>query len=263
MNRLNHPLITVLKKLLFGYYIFISVVAYSFVELLAVLYNYELRTFSILSGLLVFSSYNFIAFLSGSQKKFTNLLVSILSCAFAIVLFKTIISENLGWFLILGILSLVYETPMEWRRYFKGIRYIPFFKLITISLSWWLMIFYLPMQSVPFDQSMDAWFWFLWIFLWCLAFDIRDRRVDQGKIRTLANSFEDSVIKIVIIILMSLLFILNPFSLYEYNGIALSILFLVFFSWTAFYLRSKYWSLILYDGLPFYWLIFISFKTHI
>jgi hypothetical protein len=142
---------------------------------------------------------------------------------------------------------------------FRGLRYLKGLKIVLISLSWFVTVYLIPFVSSDLkEDSLYLLFGYLWIFLWCLAFDIRDRKSDVGKIVTLANFLDEKSLKILIIVLFSLALVLRVSLGGQFLEIDIFMTCLVFFvNWIAFHRKERLFYLALVDGLPILWLLLL------
>jgi hypothetical protein len=71
----------------------------------------------------------------------------------------------------------------------SALRNIPFLKIALISFVWVFMILVMPLLLLGFDFDMDlvnlSLPMLLYVAVLCIPFDIRDRKVDMGKLKTI------------------------------------------------------------------------------
>ncbi|MDA8594962.1 hypothetical protein N9L20_00625 [Flavobacteriaceae bacterium] len=161
---------------------------------------------------------------------------------------------NLNQLFFLGIasvVSLLYEFPQTFQ--FRGLRYVGYLKILSISLSWFIIVVFIPYQDdISQGDIYDLFYFGIWIFLWCYAFDIRDRITDLGKIKTLASLLSPRQSMVMIFALCIVGLFLSASVLFSFMMI---LVFLV--NNISFKIDNKYFSLVIIDGLPILWLLLI------
>ncbi|MDP4285273.1 MAG: UbiA family prenyltransferase [Bacteroidota bacterium] len=91
---------------------------------------------------------------------------------------------------LLGVIGFLYSFPFLPFAERKRIKDYGFLKIITLSLLWTLVTVWLPVSSMSYDSYLFLFIFikrFVFMFLLCLLFDMRDIEIDsQEKINTLA-----------------------------------------------------------------------------
>ncbi len=146
-----------------------------------------------------------------------NLHKILLASGIILILFS-FFSFRLHHFLILSVLgaiAFIYSFPVIPFGRKKRIKDYGFLKIITLALLWTLVTVWFPINSMPFDTGLFVFVFFkrfVFMFVLCLLFDIRDIEIDrEEKINTLAvilgrkKSYFLSYIFISVFIILSLL----------------------------------------------------------
>ena len=116
----------------------------------------------------------------------------ILSAGIALILFS-FLSFRLHHFIILAILGAIaflYSFPVIPFGKKKRIKEYGFLKIITLALLWTLVTVWFPVNNFPFENNIFVFIFlkrFVFMFVLCLLFDIRDIEIDRREnITTLA-----------------------------------------------------------------------------
>lgn len=117
--------------------------------------------------------------------------------------------------LCLGAISFLYSFPFLPFTKKKRIKDFGFLKIVTLSLLWTLVTVWLPVSGMPYEPLL---FWFIFfkrfvfMFVLCLLFDIRDIEIDKSDtIKTLAvflgrkKSYFFSYLSLVLFVLLSVM----------------------------------------------------------
>ena len=157
-------------------------------------------------------------------------------------------------------LTVAYTIPF-YKKY--NLRSYPIIKILTISISWTLSIVVLPFYEIL--DSFQLIYYSVIIFLMVTAqmvpFEIRDARLDAHYVKNSVNIYGLKAIKIVgyILLLSILVFqiiniqINNSFELHFSSLIILIIMTLLIRKSTD--NQSKYFSSLVVESIPVYWLI--------
>jgi len=156
--------------------------------------------------------------------------------------------------------TVAYTIPF-YKKY--NLRSYPIIKILTISTSWTLSIVVLPFYEIL--DSFQLIYYSVIIFLMVTAqmvpFEIRDARLDAHYVKNSVNIYGLNTIKIVgyILLLSILVFqitniqINNSFELHFSSVIVLIIMTVLIRKST--YNQSKYFSSLMVESIPIYWLI--------
>jgi len=91
---------------------------------------------------------------------------------------------------VLGAIAFLYTFPVIPFSGKKRIKDYGFLKIITLALLWTLVTVWFPVNSFPFEKNIFLFIFlkrFVFLFVLCLVFDIRDIEVDRKEnIKTLA-----------------------------------------------------------------------------
>jgi 4-hydroxybenzoate polyprenyltransferase len=85
---------------------------------------------------------------------------------------------------VLGVISILYSFPVIPIGKKKRIKDYGFMKIITLSLLWTLVTVWFPVANFSFQKNVFAFIFlerFIFVFVLCLAFDIRDIDVDSNE----------------------------------------------------------------------------------
>jgi hypothetical protein len=96
------------------------------------------------------------------------------------------------------------------------------------------------------------------MFLWCLAFDIRDRKSDVGKIVTIPTEISNMSLKILVVIVFSIALVLRLYlgGSFLKTDVIMTFLILIV-NLISFGRTEKLFYLGLVDGLPILWMVLI------
>ncbi len=243
------------SRLLWGYYVYISLISFVFlvqIQLRISVLNWNQLIFTFFSTL---GLYNLIYIFKTNIYRVPRLFLLVVCFSICLHNFCHLSKEVQTLLIPLVFLGGFYQLP-PWST-FRGLRYLKGLKIVLISLSWFSMIYLMPFISrglkVDFSYLI---FGYLWIFLWCLAFDIRDRKSDVGKIVTLATFLDERSLKILILVVFSIALILRLYLGGKYLEVDVFMTCLLFsINWIAFHRRERFFYLALVDGLPILWLI--------
>lgn len=105
----------------------------------------------------------------------------------------------------------------------KALRNLPFLKIFLISIVWLFVVLIIPvllnmgkLSDVPKDLFMIT---FLYVFLLCIPFDIRDVAVDRGRLKTIPIVLGIRGSKVLGVILMLIIALMSYFG--GYSGMIL------------------------------------------
>ncbi len=116
--------------------------------------------------------------------------------------------------IILGIVSFLYSFPfVPTKSGRKRLKDFGLLKITTLSLMWTLVTVWFPVNMLPFDHTAFAFVFakrFIFIFVLCLVFDIRDATVDSRHgIRTMPVMFGSKGSYLLGYALLALLVVIN------------------------------------------------------
>jgi 4-hydroxybenzoate polyprenyltransferase len=116
----------------------------------------------------------------------------LLSTGITLILFS-FVSFRLHHFIILAVLALIaflYSFPVIPFGKRKRIKDYGFLKIITLALMWTLVTVWFPVSNLVFERNLFVFVFlkrFVFMFVLCLMFDIRDIEIDRKEnIKTLA-----------------------------------------------------------------------------
>jgi len=116
---------------------------------------------------------------------------------------------------ILGVIAFLYSFPLIPLSKKKRIKDYGFIKIFTLSLLWTLVTVWFPVVNLSFEKNIFAFVFirrFVFMFVLCLLFDIRDIEIDRKEnINTIAvffgkkKSYFLAYISLVVFVVLSLL----------------------------------------------------------
>ncbi len=245
------------SRLLWGYYVYISLISFVFlvqIQLRFSVLNWNQLIFAFFSTL---GLYNLIYIFKTNIYRAPRLTLLVVSACICLHNFLHLSQQVQTLLIPLVFFGGFYQLPRP--SSFRGLRYLKGLKIVLISLSWFAMVYLMPAVSGDLkEDSLYLLFGYLWIFLWCLAFDIRDRKADIGKIVTLATFLDERSLKILVIVVFSFALVLRVSLGGQFLGIDIFMTCLVFFiNWIAFQRKERLFYLALVDGLPILWLLLL------
>lgn len=131
--------------------------------------------------------------LTWSQKnQSTHLVLLILGVLLILFSFFGFKLEHFLILLFLGLIAFLYSFPFLPFGKKKRIKDYGFMKIITLALLWTLVTVWFPVNTMHFDPVLFAFVFvkrFVFMFILCLLFDVRDMEIDETeKINTMAVS---------------------------------------------------------------------------
>ena len=124
------------------------------------------------------------------RNKRMHFILLILGCALIIYSLFSFHLQHFFILLFLGAISFLYSFPFLPFTKKKRIKDYGFLKIVTLSLLWTLVTVWLPVSTWHYDPVL---YWFIFakrfvfMFVLCLLFDIRDIEIDRSEtIKTLA-----------------------------------------------------------------------------
>ncbi|MGB0777328.1 MAG: hypothetical protein ACPGR7_04810 [Flavobacteriaceae bacterium] len=241
----------VFERVFFKYYFFISCVAYCFADLTSITFNVDHKNYSLFAFFSTLALYNIVHEFKENKYNLPRIILIVVGTLLSLHFLAFFSLNQLFVLAIASVVSLLYELPQAFK--FKGLRYIGYLKILSISFSWFIIVVYIPYQdNASQGVNYDLLYFGIWIFLWCYAFDIRDRITDLGKIKTLASLL--SPLQSILIISMLCIggFLLSPSPLFSIMMIVVSLANIL-----SFRIDNKYFSLVVVDGFPILWLLLI------
>lgn len=142
--------------------------------------------------------------------------------------------HHLIFLAILGAITFLYSVPVLPFKEKKRIKDYGLLKIITITLLWTLVTVWFPVDGagvtgLPFQLIFIR--RFIFIFVLCLMFDIRDAEIDLSEnIRTLPiitgikRSYRIAYVLLIIFILLSVLQVVKNHNIAEFNAMIISAL---------------------------------------
>jgi len=241
----------VFERVFFKYYFYISCVAFCFAELASVYFKVNHKYYSLFAFFSTLALYNIVHMFKENRKNLIRIILIVVGMLICLHFLKFFSLKQLFFLGIASVVSLLYELPQK--AVFKGFRYVGYLKIISISLSWFIVVILIPFQDVTAQGDIyDLIYFGIWIFLWCYAFDIRDRITDIGKIKTLASLLSpmESILMISMFCAVGCFLSTTPLSV-------LMMLLVFFANILSFKIDNKYFSLVIIDGIPLIWLMLI------
>ncbi len=145
-----------------------------------------------------------------------NLHAVLLSIGTGLIIFS-LFSFHLRHYIILSVMALiasVYSFPVLPLGKRKRIKDYGLIKIITLALLWTLVTVWFPIVNSPFDRNLFLFTFFnrfLFMFVLCLLFDVRDMEVDREQnIHTIPvmagknNSYYIAYFTLILLIILSL-----------------------------------------------------------
>ena len=142
----------------------------------------------------------------------------VLLCAGIALILFSFLSFRLHHFIVLAILGAIaflYSFPVIPFEKKKRIKDYGFLKIFTLALLWTLVTVWFPVNNLPFEKNIFVFVFlkrFVFLFVLCLLFDIRDIEIDRKEnITTLAvflgkkKSYLVAYIFLILFIILSLL----------------------------------------------------------
>ncbi len=191
---------------------------------------------ALIAGVLCFVSYNFQVFFS--RRQYVNLLLCMVGVLFLGKFYlHFFIEHEYSWvFVLLGLVSLLYVPA------FRKLHYV---KTPTIALSWGMLQYLLFKEyAVLFFCST-----FSLIFATTLLFDLRDRVLDLGQIKTIAHLTTPSKITL-LSLFFYLLFSFMILQLSNHTALVLGLLFGVVLLVMGYKKRAHVYYYVFLDLLP-------------
>ncbi len=245
------------SQFLWGYYVYISLISFVFlvqIQLRFSALNWNQLIFAFFSTL---GLYNLIYIFKTNVYRVPRLILLVVSGCICLHNFLHLSQQVQTLLIPLVFFGGFYQLPPS--SSFRGLRYLKGLKIILISLSWFSMIYL--MTYISNDQKVDLLyllFAYLWIFLWCLAFDVRDRKSDLGEIITLATFLDMRSLKILIFVVFIFALCMRFYLGGKFLGVDVFMTCLVFIvNWIAFQRKEKLFYLAIVDGLPILWLLLL------
>lgn len=153
----------------------------------------------------------------------------LLGCGILLILFS-FLSFHLHHFIILAILgtvAILYSFPVIPFGKKKRIKDYGFLKIITLALLWTLVTVWFPVNNFPFEKNIFEFIFlkrFVFLFVLCLLFDIRDIEIDrQENITTLAVFMGEKKSYLIVYLGLVLFIILSLLQFFYYDDTSILI----------------------------------------
>jgi len=160
----------------FGFYVFVFG---------ATLTHYNLHYVS--KKIAVENSERFNWTLSHIKTHYGLIVAGVIMIIYSLTTFKL---QHFFILILLGAIAVLYSFPVMPIKSGKRIKDFGILKITTLTLLWTLVTVWFPVNQMDFDKQLFAFIFirrFLFMFILCLLFDIRDAPVDRSQnIRTLA-----------------------------------------------------------------------------
>ncbi len=267
-----------LIKKWFGFYVFANIhvafASYCLIRITFLEFDFENQSLALFVFFSTIISYNMIRLIQ-LEKINTTTAIWIRANKRGLVLLNIIaliglvyfaFDVNLSGFIALLpfiVATLFYALPKNNAR--GGLRQIPGFKLILISLSWAGVTLYFPIQEAGISTISHQWLYFVQRFLFVLAitipFDIRDSQFDLPELATLPIVLGVNRAKIVAILAM-VVFLGMDYFLLDFNSILFKVhllvatvsIVLIGFSHSK---RNRFYTMFWVESIPIVWYILI------